>query len=118
MAKHEYADAIVAWAYGEPVQYRLTEEARSLTGSRRVGWVDAEKTDNSFFDFNDTNVEWRPKPRKKTGWMLVYQKTGAGQYNGMFYGGMVLACPPNESSDLRAGAVACIQIEFEEGEGL
>lgn len=52
-------------------------------------------------------MNWRVKPEKKTGWIALY-KNGHEQITSVFF-----SYKPNVPD-----AIACIQITYEEGEGL
>ena len=58
--------------------------------------------------FDNPNYEFRIKPKKHTGWINIYSHHGSPQH------------PSKEAADRGAvaGRIACIQIEYEEGQGL
>jgi hypothetical protein len=101
--RHKYADAIIAWASGEPIQFRHNE---------KEGWVTYtnQHEGTPAFDLND--VEWRPKPKKKCGWMNIR----IDEQSGLYCGGLIY--PSFELAESVCNKVALVKIEFEEGEGL
>lgn len=62
MPRHKYYDAIMAWAEGGYVQYRIEGT------SNWYGWEShASDTPN----FNETSLEWRRKPKRFEEWRGV-----------------------------------------------
>ncbi len=103
--KHKYADAIVAWAYGEPVQYMYRD-------MDAIEWIDFSQNNKRTPNFDSLILEWRPKPKKKEGWLVIHHgNDGTGLYSADIY-------PVHPFNATLSDAVACVRIEFEEGEGL
>lgn len=113
---HKYADVIKAWADGKPIQWRIDEES---------DWKDFNFT-NTYYRYPGwNNHEWRIKPEKKTGWIFIQTnnspvrtKSNSVHYPNQFiyetHDEAMQAFQNNYMSDV----VACIQIEYEEGQGL
>lgn len=84
---------IQAFAEGKTVQYKYKDE-----------WVDSYQPGFSMM------VEWRVKPEKKVAWINIYadRSSSAGLHRSRSIA--------DESAAI--GRVACIKVEYEEGEGL
>lgn len=99
--RHPHADVLIAIAEGREVQFR-----RYSTSD----WEDA--TEEHLFPLDPRNtLQWRVKPQKLKRWMNVYEHG--------------LSCfHTRAEADFHAKhgsaltRIACIEIEFEDGEGL
>lgn len=110
---HKYAKVIKAWADGEPVQYKTNDEG---------DWKD--------FDYPHmypawNNHEWRIKPEKKTGWIFIQTNHSPVRTNSnsVHYPNQFIYETQEEAmlafqNNYMTDVVACIQIEYEEGQGL
>lgn len=98
--RHKWADVLIAYAEGRKVQVRHLGDTE---------WV----TTGNLASINHPNYEYRIKPEKKTGWVNIYK----GDYMrvGQVYCSRTDA---DNGSDSSVERLACIQIQFEEGEGL
>jgi len=101
MPRHKHADAIIAWANGEEIQY--------FWGFQ---WRDWEET--SCPGFAGT-AEWRIKPKriKKEGWVNVY-RIDSPDFVALVGGAFETK---EKAEEHKSGEpVACIRIEWEEEE--
>lgn len=76
--RHKWADVIEAYINGEQIQTRrnLTETWHDIFALDKV-----ENVNIHFPNFNDSNVEWRIKPKmKKFKCRLALHKMGSGRY--------------------------------------
>ena len=99
--RHRWADVIIAFAEGKDIQCRF------------VTWEWCDVDNLNMINHND--MEWRIKPEKKKGWINIYPGYGiAHSPTGIF--------DDKQEADNAAARdlnrVACIEIEYEEGEGL
>lgn len=95
---HKNAEVIKAWADGKEIQYRF-EDGK---------WHDFEHCGTAGPWISDS-PQWRIKPQKRELWLNVRADGKAFDH------------PSREEADRCAGPavrIACIRIEFEEGEGL
>ena len=97
--RHPHADVLIAIAEGREVQARLGED--------RV-WVDAHNLDYGTNPISDPEYPWRVKPQKLKRWVNVYPNDDISAYE------------TREEADRAADhrRIACVEIEFEEGDGL
>lgn len=72
------------------------------------GWVE----DKDLFHFGANNLKYRIKAEKKTGWINLYP---SGPYNQIY---STKEQANNSASFQQDNRIACIQITYEEGEGL
>ena len=91
--RHKHADAIIAWANGEEIEYELAPG----------NWIPVVCPSWNL----SINFRIKPKRVKKEGWVNVYQDSG-GRY--------VTILPSKFEADNWAtqDRVACIRIEWEE----
>lgn len=93
--RHKNADVIIAFAEGKQIQSRHKEHPfkwRDMDGLHGI--------DNDCF-------EWRIKPEKQKLWINIYPSGGVQTYTS------------KENADKYCGRrIACIEIEYEIGEGL
>lgn len=68
--RHKYADVIIAWAEGKEIQCKYAGMWMDWRNSIRQPMVGPNFS---------TEIEWRIKPEKKTGWVNIY-KTEKGSY--------------------------------------
>ena len=103
--RHKNADVIIAFAEGKEIQNKYK------TSSNWFDW-DSEMAD-TFPNFDRNDLEWRIKPTKKKGWINIYSAYPGVEYQ---------FNNTKEDADMRAGnnsnRSACIEIEYEEGQGL
>lgn len=102
MPRHKHADCIIAWAEGKQIQI--------------------QNLDGTWFDFRGTIPQWhedvnyRVKPEKKKGWINIYRLHESARTHG--YGGQIYQDKHDAAPGWPRGRVACIEIEYEEGQGL
>lgn len=91
---HKHRDAIIAWANGESVEYKVGET-----------WYDVL---NPAWD---AEIEYRIKPKvvKREGWVNVYPSMSYAAYIGY-----VFETQKEADRHEDAGRLACIRIEWEE----
>ncbi len=100
MARHKHADVIIAYAEGKEIQHR------------RIDALDGEwTTPLGLHNLNSGVYDWRVKPEKKKFWLNIYSNGSKAAYDS------------RESADERCGLsisprIACIEVEYEEGQGL
>lgn len=116
---------IQAFAEGKEIQY-----ISKISPER--GWIDykyspfTQQVEWSIFNHNPHYYQWRIKPEKKTGWVNVYPahkgitqiaETHLDKNNNGFVGSV---WPTKEiaKSYQNRDCIACIEVSFEEGEGL
>lgn len=107
---HKHAEVIKAWADGEMIQWR---------NGPSMNWHDYDVDEHPYGPWSDSeewkNAGWRIKPEKKTGWLAIskglnssFSLLSADEAKSQLVNncGGVIEC------------IACIQIEYTEGEGL
>lgn len=107
----ELLPIIQAFAEGKTIQ-----QYSSISPER--GWVDyKEYHDWNIWVADDKVYKWRIKPEKKKGWVNIYPYS---QQPNKYAGDVVGIYNTKELADAGAvlNRVACIEIEYEEGEGL
>lgn len=115
--RHKWADVIIAFAEGKEIQFKNIS-----LDSTYPDWTDTK----CLYGINYEYLQWRVKPEKKTGWINIYPK----EYNFFNYedckdrvmgnsGGVYTDRGMADKADAESGKrIACIQIEYEEGQGL
>jgi hypothetical protein len=93
---HKWADAIKAWGDGRQIQCRF------IGG----GWPWEDYVREGVPSFDHTELEWRVKPEVFMYWVNFYKAIGPDAF------------ATKEEADKWGGRVACIRVEFTEGEGL
>ena len=96
LKRHPHADVLIAIAEGREVQYRYRSE---------LAWVNYDiECDATPLSAHER--EWRVKPQKLKMWVNVYKT--------------IFGYSTKDEANERAAPdrIACIEIEFEEGEGL
>jgi len=91
---HKYADVIKHWADGGEIQWK---DSNGVWNDR------ATETTTPAFNY----LEWRIKPQKKKVWLNFYT---IGTY--------VYSSKEEADRCATASRIACVCVEFEEGEGL
>jgi hypothetical protein len=93
---HKYADAVKGWADGKQIQCRF------IGG----GWPWEDYVREGVPSFDHTELEWRVKPMTHVRWVNIYQETGS------------YATRWDADTFAASSRIACLRIEFTEGEGL
>jgi hypothetical protein len=95
---HKYAEAIKAWADGKEIQCRF------IGGQ----WPWETYVREGMPSFDHSEIEWRVKPMTEVRWVNLYDGIGAEAF------------ASKEAADDYADArrIACVRVEFTEGEGL
>ena len=93
--RHPHADVLIAIAEGREVQCMCGNE-----------WIDYSELSGGINPLRTPEWQWRVKPQKQKMWVNVYQN--------------IAGYPTKEAANECAtpGRIACIEIEFEEGDGL
>lgn len=107
--RHKLAEVIIAWAEGKDIQFRYPDDAQMKLRE----WTTFVHS-ISQANFNGDEIEWRIKPEKTVGWVNVYADLP-------FFGDLHTTEEAAKFIRLHGGrkdAIACIQIEYEEGQGL
>lgn len=105
--RHKWADVLIAIAEGRPVQ---------CWSNCNDDWLDCTVTEN-VNPLTKPYHEWRVKPEKKIGWINIYYPDSEDE---MFRPSAYIY-PTQEEAIAKASRIdriACIQIEYEEGQGL
>lgn len=100
LKRHPHADVLIAIAAGKGVQY--------LAGSDSI-WRNCNI--ENFSPCTHPSFQWRVKPQKQKRWVNVYPSDIVAYENTY----LTKAQATKEAGDDR---IACIEIDFEEGEGL
>lgn len=100
--RHKHRDAIIAWANGEPIQYR----------SENGNWVD--ESDGSPEWYDDFEYRIKPKIVKKEGWVNIAKSRT--DFDDRWAGYLSHAYRTKEEAEKSRGlnSIACIRIEWEE----
>jgi hypothetical protein len=94
---HKYAEAIKAWADGKAIQ------CRHISGE----WPWDNYVGKCSPEFNSHDIEWRVKPVTRVLWMNIYDDDH------------IVVHFTKEGADMHnIQRIACIRVEFTEGEGL
>ena len=102
--RHPHADVLIAIAEGREVQFRYRPD---------LAWIAYD------FNYDATPLsaherEWRVKPQKLKRWVNIYANLIAGSFE--------TKAAADKAASIgqiaQMGRIACIEIEFEEGEGL
>lgn len=90
--RHKWADAIIAWAKGEPIQYRVL--ASGLPKSKNGPWRDCAPDCHPNWDHKD--YEYRPKPEQTIRYMALPKlQVGGGGWHLIVYTNL-LDCPSGQ----------------------
>jgi len=95
---HKWAEVIKAWAEGREIQCRF------IGG----GWPWDTFVREGMPSFDHSELEWRVKPVTRVLWMNIYDDDA------------IISHFTKEEADLECddGRIACVRVEFTEGEGL
>lgn len=99
---HKHRDAIIAWANGEEIQFKLGE-----------AWADyVVQCGTPQF----ANSDWRVKPKvvKKEGWVNVYSEVDSYLLSGISRG--IYSSKELADQEADSNRIACVRIEWEEEE--
>ena len=85
--------------------------------------VNEHTIDGRYWSFNDNHPndiigEWPPEPRKFNGWINIYTRTEENGQEEIFFRKIFSTKDAALRNSVREKLVACIPIEFTEGEGL
>lgn len=94
-----------------PIIQAFTEGKQIQNSITRDKWYDCQHIVLS--DLTNTLIKWRVKPEKQTGWTILYRTC-----NNKLITGVVYSSKEEALNSATPGCIACIQISFEEGEGL
>ena len=109
--RHPWADVLIAIAEGREVQFRSVGGGCYWTDFRADYHAWPGVSSEILNPIGNPHLEWRVKPQKLKRWVNVYKVDNS-----------VVMWETKEEAD-KAGAgdcrrIACIEIEFEEGDGL
>lgn len=104
MPRHKHADAIIAWANGEEIQYK---------GNFGM-WTDWDSKGQMGPTFHpDSEYRIKPKIVKREGWVNIYRNLSERI---LWAGAQIYETKEEASKGIHQDFVACIRIEWEEEE--
>lgn len=105
---HKWANEIKAWLDGTPVEFRIAGPATSVLLGPWSTFL------GPLVSFDNHRLEFRIKKEKKKGWINIYKKSYP------YISPLIYATKEDAVAQRRHGedCAACIEIEYEEGQGL